>query len=265
MSESKTTAIAPIDELRGSLLKMSGEFSKVLPSHITPDKFVRTLVTAIQNMPALLDCDRRSLYNACMAAATDGLLPDSRDGVIVPFAGKARWMIMVAGICRKVRNSGEIGDIDAQVVYENDSYEAWIDEKGRHFKWTKARGNRGNPILTFAYALGRDGTFYFEEVSEDDMVKIEAMARAKDSPWKGPFRDEMKRKSALRRLAKYRLPSSTDLTNLTQTEDDIYDTQEKPSAPSEPGKPNRLKDMIGATETTGEPEIEFPDKKDVPI
>lgn len=264
-----TKQLAPIDEVRMSLTKMEPEFLKVLPSHISPDKFSRTAITALQNNPSLIDCDRRSLYGACLAAATDGLLPDGREGAIVPFAGRAKWMPMVGGIMKKVRNSGEIGDIDAQVVYANDEYDAWIDEKGRHFKFKKNSGDRGEPRLTFAYALGRDGTFYFEEVSEEEMQKIEASARAKDSPWKGPFRNEMKRKSALRRLAKYRLPQSTDLANLTQTEDDIYDVEPESPTTAEPGKPNRLKDIVSkqsSTETTAEPEIEFPDhNSDVPI
>ncbi len=265
MAETKT--VAPIDEVRSSLAKMEGEFFKVLPSHVTADKFARTAITAIQNMPSLLECDRRSLYAACLDAATQGLLPDSQEGVIVPFKGKARFMPMIKGVCKKIRNSGEIGDLDAQVVYENDEYKAWIDEKGRHFRFEKAKGDRGNPVLTFAYAIGKDGSFYFEEVSEEEMSKIEAQARASDSPWKGPFKTEMKRKSALRRLAKYRLPSSTDLANLTQTEDDIYEPPTAQPGPSEPGKPNRLKDLIGGqdhTSTTGESAIEFPDPS-VPI
>lgn len=263
-----TKVVAPIDEIRVSLARMEQEFFKVLPSHVTADKFTRTAITAVQNMPSLLDCDRRSLYNACMDAAAQGLLPDGREGAIVPFKGKARFMPMIQGICKKIRNSGEIGDIDAQVVHENDEYHAWIDEKGRHFRFERAKGDRGNPTLTFAYAIGRDGAFYFEEISEDEMSKIESQSRASDSPWKGPFKNEMKRKSALRRLAKYRLPTSTDLTNLTQTEDDIYDQPTPPGIATETGKPNRLKDIIGnqdSTPTTVEPGIEFPDKKDVPL
>jgi recombination protein RecT len=253
MAETQVAKITPVEEFKQQLTRMTPEFTKILPPHVSAEKFTRVVCTAVINMPSLLDADRKSLYQACVDAATQGLMPDSHEGVIVPFKDKARFMPMIAGIAKKIRNSGEIGDMDAQVVCRNDAYEAWIDEKGRHFKWTKARGERGEPILTFAYALGRDGTFYFEEVDEADMAKIEASARAHDSPWKGPFKDEMKRKSALRRLAKYRLPQSTDLQNLTQTEDDLYQEPEKPSAPPEPGQPNRLKDIIGkATETTAE-------------
>lgn len=265
----ETKALTPVEDIKQNLNRMIPEFAKILPSHVSSDRFVRVVITAITNMPALLEADRRSLYQACTMAASDGLVPDGREGVIVPFKGRARWMPMIGGICKKVRNSGEIGDIDAQVVYSLDEYDAWVDEKGRHFRFSKAKGDRGTPLLTFAYALGRDGTFYFEEIEEADMAKIEAMASAKDSPWKGPFRDEMKRKSALRRLAKYRLPQSTDLVHLTQTEDDIYEIDKNEGLPAEPGKPNRLKNIVSgqtSTTTTAEPEtVGEPVRDSVPI
>lgn len=255
----ETKALTAIDEVKQNLMRMEPEFARILPKQVTAEKFVRIVITAVMNMPSLLECDKRSFYQACTAAAADGLIPDSKEGVIVPFKGKARWMPMIAGICKRVRNSGEIGDIDAQVVHENDDYKAWIDEKGRHFRFERVKTDRGLPILTFAYAIGRDGSFYFEEISEEDMAKIEAQARASDSPWKGPFKNEMKRKSALRRLAKYRLPSSTDLTDLTQREDDLYD-QGAPENPAnkEPGKPNRLKSLITEPEVMQAGDIEFP-------
>src|SRR3546814_9174090 len=75
---------------------------------IPVEKFHRVAVTAISSNPDLLNVDRTSLFGALMKAAQDGLLPDGREGAIVPFKGKASWMPMVAGIMKKVRNSGEI-------------------------------------------------------------------------------------------------------------------------------------------------------------
>src|ERR1700759_587891 len=111
MAENKT--IAPIDEARKSLERMQPEFARILPDSIDASKFVRVVITALQNNPKLLESDRRSLYGACMDAAKDGLLPDGREGAIVPFKGKCKWMPMIQGIAKKIRNSGEIGDIDA--------------------------------------------------------------------------------------------------------------------------------------------------------
>jgi recombination protein RecT len=136
---------------------------------------------------------------------------------------------MVGGICKKVRNSGELATLDSQVVHEKDEYDSWTDEKGPHFKHKKARGERGKPIITYAYATTKDGSFFFEELTEEDIQAIRSASKAKDSgPWAGPFADEMRRKSAVRRLAKYRLPSSTDLDTVIRRDDELFDFS-KPS------------------------------------
>ena len=103
-----TAAITPINEVRQSLERMKPEFARTLPPQIDPEKFVRVSITAVQNMPALLECDRKTLYSACMKCATDGLLPDGREAAIVKFGSSAQYMPMVAGIMKKVRQSGEL-------------------------------------------------------------------------------------------------------------------------------------------------------------
>lgn len=235
VANDKAVTKRPIEQLRDQVIQLQPQFAMALPPHIQPEKFVRVTMTAIQNNPDLLTCDRQSLLSSCMKCAADGLLPDGREAAFVTFNTKsgglvAQYIPMVGGICKKARNSGEIATIDAQVVYEKDQYEAWADEKGQHFKHVKERGDRGNPILTYAYAITKDGGFYFEEVDETQMGAIENASRAKNGPWKGAFRDEMKRKSALRRLAKYRLPSSTDLDEVIRRDDELFDFDGKKAA-----------------------------------
>jgi phage RecT family recombinase len=198
----------------------------VLPASVTPEKFLRIAMTAISGNPRLLEGNRQVLFAELVKCASDGLVPDGREAAIVPFKGTGKYMPMVGGICKRARNSGAIKGIDAQVVYDNDSYESWIDETGPHFKHVKARKDRGEIVLTYAYAIGTDGELYHEEILESDMEKIRNTSKAGDSPWNGPFKDEMRRKSAIRRLAKYRLPSSAELDDLIRRDDDLHDLME---------------------------------------
>jgi len=226
--ETKQVATRPPDQMkliREKLNAMESQFKLVLPSHISADAFVRIVLTAVQSKPSLLNADRNSLFSACMQAATQGLCIDGQEAALVPFKGKIKYMPMVKGICTLARQSGEIKTINAQVVYTGDKYRHWIDEKGEHFEYERTTGERGAPRCTFAYAITKDGGLYFEEISEEQMDAIEDCCNADDTPWKGPFRDEMKRKSALRRLAKYRLPSSADLNNVVRSDDDMYDLE----------------------------------------
>lgn len=248
-------ALSPIDDLRKNLALLEPQFKAALPSHIKPEKFARAAMTAIQLNPKLLDLDRTSLYASLLKAAQDGLIPDNREAALVPFSNKAVYMPMILGLCKRARNSGEILHIDAQVVKEDDSYESWTDEKGPHFKHRKASGDRGDAILTYAYASTKDGGFFFEEIDMEQMTAIEKMSRSKDSPWHGPFREEMMRKTALRRLCKYRLPSSADLDDLIRNDDEMHDvTSEK----SESISSSRLAKLIDPEENQSE---EFSDEK----
>lgn len=262
----KTRQVKPIDDVRNSLNLMAPQIKAALPTHISVDKFIRVAMTAIQINPSLLNCTRQSLYSACMLAAAQGLLPDGREGAIVGYGETAQWLPMVAGICKKARNSGEISSMDSEVVYEKDSFKSWTDEKGKHFHFEKATGERGKPILTFAYAITKDGGFYFEELTEAQVEAIESSSRAKSGPWKGKFRDEMRRKSAIKRLAKYRLPSSTDLDDVLQHDNEEFGLAPEPKEESKVPQLQsaRLTKAVEEAEVKPKPKPESPNPTETP-
>lgn len=253
-----STAITPIEAMRGTLTKMSVEFKAALPPQINVDKFIRTTLTAIQMNPELLDADRRSLLGACMKAAQDGLLLDGREAAPVIFrtkdGPKVQYMPMVGGILKKIRNSGELASISAHVVYQNDQFEYALgdDEQISHKPFL---GDRGKAIAVYAIAKTKDGAIYREVMSVSDVEKVRAASRAKDSgPWV-QWWDEMARKTVIRRIAK-RLPSSADVDQVFESDNETFVQREPiditPTAPSidNPGEPSRLKASINAE--TGE-------------
>ena len=93
-----------------------------LPDHITPERFARVAVMALQKNPKLLDSDRQSLYQAIQACAQDGLIPDGREAALVPYGDKVQYLPMIGGILKKIRNSGELLTIMAQTVRKNDVF-----------------------------------------------------------------------------------------------------------------------------------------------
>lgn len=258
MSENKS--ITPQDEVCLSLQKAEPTFKMSLPPQIPSAKFIRVAQTAIRQNPGLADLDRASLYAAFHKCAADGLLPDGREAAIVPFGKTATYMPMIQGICKKARNSGEIKTINAQIVYKNDSYEHWIDESGEHFKHVPARGERGEASLVYAFCQTKDEGVFFEELSMEDIGAIEKMSRQKGGPWAGPFRTEMMRKSAIRRLLKYRVPSSTDIDDMIRENDEPI--EQAPAAPAKAAETtsSRLRDAVT---TTAEPEQQGQDSDDV--
>lgn len=252
------TEIRPIDEVRSTLTKMENELKSVLPSYISPAKFQQVVVTALQLNPSLLSLDRQSLYSACLNCASDGLIPNGKEAALVPFKGKVSYMPMVGGILKLIRNSGELATVDACTVHEKDFYESYVDQTGPKFKHVKARGERGVPILTFAYALTKDGAVYHEEITEEELNTIKSKANDKFSAWQGEFADEMKRKTVLKRLSK-RLPKSTDLERVIERDNEIYDLEVPEKQPETTS--SKLADAVTPKQEVEEAQVVPPEPK----
>ena len=235
-----TTEVGPvtaIKQVRADLHAMESQFANALPPHIPVARFMRVVMTALQNNPKLLACNRQSLFNACMQAAQDGLLPDGREGAIVPYgtdeetgrssADVARWMPMVFGIRKKVRNSGALADWNCQVVQEGDEFEYQLgDDPFIHHKPAMKGGRARKVVAAYSIAVWPDGTKSREVMNADQIEDIRKKSRAKKGPWSDPvFYPEMARKTVARLHSK-QLPMSTDLDTLLRRDDDLYDFRE---------------------------------------
>jgi len=188
-----------------------------LPKHVDLDSFARMVIKAVESEPKLYDADRASLMNACLEAAQDGLLPDRREGAIVPYRAKnnarfiAQWQPMVWGLVKLVRQSGELVDIFARIVRDADSFDHWNDDDGEHFTHRpnyKKTGTR--PILVYAHARLTNGGRYFEPIEWNEIENFRERSRAKaeDSPWSA-WLDEMAKIRPIKRLCK-RLPMTPE-------------------------------------------------------
>lgn len=231
-NELATTQQNQLSALRQNLAKMEGDFKAVLPAQIPAEKFIRTLMTAVQMQPDLLQADRKSLYACGMKAAQDGLLLDGREAAPVIFNKKApggggwekhvQYMPMLGGLLKKLRNSGEVATIAAHVVYDNDHFDYELGDDERISHKPILRGPRGEAIAVYCVAKTKDGAVYREVMSVEEVEKIRAVSRSKDSgPWVAWW-DEMAKKSVIRRICK-RLPSSADVDSLLAADNENYD------------------------------------------
>ncbi|WP_082813421.1 recombinase RecT [Sphingopyxis terrae] len=211
---------SPIQVLRDNLTQMQPELKMALPQHVTVEKFSRVAMTAIQNNPDLLNCDRKSLFGAIVRLAQDGLLPDGREAALVKFGQQVQAMPMIAGVLKKIRQSGDVSKVSAQVVYENDHFvvKYGFDEDVEHSPPALDK-ERGKPIGAYATAVLKDGSRLLEVMSLEEIEKVRNVSRAKgNGPWVSWW-GEMARKTVMRRLSK-RLPMSTD------RDDDVFERDE---------------------------------------
>lgn len=209
--------------LRSQLTEMKPQFLSALPQHLPVDRFMRTISTAVQLQPELLECDRKSLLLAGLRAAADGLTPDGREGAFVVFKDRkagtklAQWMPMYQGLLKKVRNSGELLTITAEVVYQRDQFDYQLGDEPR-ISHKPALGDRGQAVAAYAIARTKEGGVYRAVMTYEEIERIRAISKTGDrenSPWSQHW-PEMAKKTVIRRLTKF-LPSSTDLDSYLGT------------------------------------------------
>jgi recombination protein RecT len=219
-TEAKKPPENPLAQVAHGLEIRREQFRAMLPNHIPAERFERVVMTAVNMDPDLLTADRRSFYNACMRAASDGLLPDKREGALVPFkdekSGKRMvvWMPMVFGLLTKIRQSGAVDSIGARIVYQNEIIEKRFsfvvsDGVDKLYHEPMLWGDRGPKVLVYAYARFKDsGTVEYVTIHKDDVLKRRKAART-DKVWSA-WEDEMWMKTAIRAIAN-KLPLSSDL------------------------------------------------------
>lgn len=199
------------------------QLAETLPKHIDADAFSRTIQTALQVQPELLDCTPRSLMIACMRAATDGLILDGREAALIVRSVKvsknpdvwekqATYQPMVQGLMKLARNSGEIISIIAHVVYEHDKFHYVLgDEERIDHEPAPFDADQGRPIAVYAIVKLKDGTSVREVMRGSAVMNIAGQGKNawQYDPAKGQNFAEWWRKTVIRRIVKY-IPRSSD-------------------------------------------------------
>lgn len=233
-----TNQLMPVDQFRREIASPAQikAIKAVLPDHISPEQFCRVAVMAVTQTPSLLNADRQSLFASLQKCATDGLIPDNKEAALIEFkkniapkgdpkqfVTKIQYLPMVSGILKRARQSGQISTIAARCVYENDSFDYWIDENGEHLTHRpKFGGDRGKITLVYAMAKMTTGEVVVEPMDMNEINKVKnASKTSKFGPWVDWF-ERMAEKSALHRLAR-RLPNSSELSEMMDRDNWMYD------------------------------------------
>ncbi|KKL96908.1 hypothetical protein LCGC14_1839810, partial [marine sediment metagenome] len=265
-------ALSPAGKFEIELREQTPKFQAALPDHIPPAKFERALMTAINNNNDLMTADRRSLFNSCVMAAQDGLLPDGREAALVIFNTKVKvqgkpdqwikkvqYMPMVAGLRKRMRNSGDVASAEAHVVYQNDHFDYELGDTP-HIAHKPEIGDRGEAVAAYAIIKLTNGEVLRVVMSLDDIETVRAVSKAaKNGPWV-TWWGEMARKTVLRRCAKA-APMQSDRDELLLKRDEALERDEPRDITPAPARPARVDYTWAGTIILDEGEVdEFTDE-----
>lgn len=204
-----------------------------LPKHLSAERLIRVVLSSMQNSPEILKCIPESIILSILRAASMGLEPDGGplgQGYLVPFWNSKRnckecqFIAGYRGLIKLARNSGEVADVTAEVVYDKDEfkYSLGLDPTLIHNR-NDIASDPGPLKYVYAIARFRDGQKKFVVMNRREMeqIKDSSASRNKKGELVGPWVDweaEMWKKSAVRRLAKL-LPLSVEIKSNIEIEE----------------------------------------------
>ena len=179
---------------------MMPEIKKALPTVLTPERFTRIALSALNNTPALQKCTPMSFLAALMNAAQIGY----------------------KGLIDLAYRNGQMQTIQAQAVYENDefSYEYGLEPKLFH---RPAFSDRGELVYFYGIFRTVNGGYGMAVMSKADMdIYAKTYSKAFDSdysPWRSNY-EEMAKKTVIKQALKY-APIKTDFQRALSTDETI--------------------------------------------
>jgi len=192
--------------LEKQLTPLGPRFAQVLGKTMPVERLMRTVMISVERLPALLDCDRQSIFNAAMSAACLGLEVDGVTGqaYLIPFKGKAQLVIGYKGYNTMAARSGIT--ITGAVVREGDLFEYELGSAAfvRH---VPTLGSKGRIIAAWASATSKMRPAVVCVLDIDELMAVKGKspgARRSDSPWNDQAIGfpAMCEKTAKRRLAR---------------------------------------------------------------
>lgn len=263
-----TTEIAQAEEkplsLKDSLLGRETQLKTLLPPQINAGRFMRIVFMQIQKNPKLLEATQDSVVASVMRAAEHGLIPDGRNGALVPFRNnkkqcmECQFMPMYQGLIDLARRSGMIADIFPATVCENDEFEFELG-LNRKLVHKPAMSDRGKAILYYAVVQFTDGTTTFGPgpMTPEEINKIKKRSKAANNgPWQTDF-EAMAWKTVIKRVLKF-CPASVELQQVIQESEEIeFDNMEIDITP-EAGSAEALNASLGVDVDTETGEVSEP-------
>ena len=166
-------------------------------------------IQAFQGNKFLADTARKnmaSLQNAIINVASIGisLNPANKHAYLVPRDGKICLDISYMGLLHLAMTTGSIKWGQCKLVHASDTYASnGLDKAPTHsYNPFLNTNDRGAVIGAYCTVKTADGDYLTEEMSFDDIKKIENSSKAKNGPWKTHW-NEMARKTVVKRASKY--------------------------------------------------------------
>lgn len=226
-----TAAVADPRKARVALMKdlvtkYRSQFLQVLPKHVDVDRLVRIVQSQLTQIPALAECDKITFLTAVMQCSQLGMEPGPLGQCyILPYKGKAQFILGYKGMIDLMRRSGNIESISVEVVNKNDYFkmEYGLNERLEHIPYClREDGEFAEPgdwkgVYLVARFVG--GGHYIRYMPKVEIMKHKERSQSANSSY-SPWRTdeiEMAKKTIVRASFKW-LPISVEVAKQLATD-----------------------------------------------
>jgi recombination protein RecT len=227
IQKQQALSVTPVDKM---MLNLIGEMSKrearlenLLPRDMPVERFKESVRFALAATPALLSCDPGTVMLSVMKAAKLGIdvaAGPLGHGALVPFGKECTFVPMFKGLVMLAVTAGVVRDMTPVLVYEKDHFVPIEGDtpkvEHRPYVPKKADDKRGDIIAAYTRVTFPDGSQVIKGMLyADDIARIAASSAGRNTPWNGPHRPEMVKKSTVKNAFKtLGVPSSEQADRL---------------------------------------------------
>lgn len=195
--------------------------------YLTPDRVIKIVLSAASRNPLLLSCTPQSMLKAIMEVAPMGLEVGGPSGhvYLVPFFnGKTQVYEAVPipgyrGYLDIAYRSGRIKEVVAALVHKGDGFR-FVRRGAEDDFYHEPRFESEEVEKVYCIARFAGGGQHVEVMTKDEVDKVRARSRAKNSgPWVTDY-GEMAKKTVVRRARKY-WPECWELSHLAELDNQV--------------------------------------------
>jgi len=213
------------------------EIAKALPEHLTPERFIRVALTALNRVPKLQQCTQMSLFRCMLDCSALGLEPDGRRAYLIPYGKECTLIISYMGLIELCKRNGYVSNVYAALVYENDFFEYDLGTE-RQITHKPVLKDRGEVLGGYSVVSFKNGERDFEFMSVEEINAIRDRSKAGQSgPWMTDW-GEMAKKTTIRRLLKRQILSPEIMDQIEKEESSESQSFQQKAATAKPADQN---------------------------
>ena len=177
---------APIKQILERAVVSIGQ---IVRGNIKAEQIVRGALLQISTTPALQSCDKLSIVQGVMHAASLGLMIGGPAGeaALVPYKNKAQLLPMVRGLVTLAMRSGFVLSVTPRAVYKGEKFKVLYGTEDRIIHEPNFDIDRTDTNITHVYAvfqMAGGGKPHFDVMNRNEVERIRSVSRGKDAgPW----------------------------------------------------------------------------------